>query len=71
MSATELDLSASLLDRPHHDGSELYVVERPQELGGEAVVRIRVPQEVAAVVLRWVEDGEARGVEAGEGGGAR
>ena len=66
MSATELDLSASLLDRPHHDGSELYVVERPEELGGEAVVRIRVPQEVESVVLRWVEDGEARGVKASE-----
>ena len=31
-----------LLAEPHHDGSELYVVERPDELGGTAVVRLRV-----------------------------
>ena len=66
MSATELDLSASLLDQPHHDGSELYVVQRPDTLGGEAVVRVRVPQEVESVALRWIEDGEARGVKAVE-----
>jgi alpha-glucosidase len=66
MSATELDLSASLLDQPHHDGSELYVVERPDQLGGEAVVRIRVPRDVDSVALRWIEDGEARGVKAVE-----
>lgn len=66
MSATELDLSASLLDQPHHDGSELYVVQRPEELGGEAVVRIRVPREVGSVALRYVENGEPRGVEATE-----
>jgi alpha-glucosidase len=55
-----------LLDRPHHDGSELYVVERPQELGGEAVVRLRVPSAHAAerVLLRYERDGEPRGVEA-------
>ncbi len=66
MSATEVDLSASLLDEPHHDGSDVYVAQRPEELGGEAVVRIRVPREVAAVALRWVENGEARGVAATE-----
>ncbi len=50
---------------PHHDGSELYVLERPDELGGEAVVRLRVPRGVRldAVVLRSVVDGEIRVVE--------
>jgi len=33
MSATELDLSASLLDQPHHDGSEVYVAERLRKKG--------------------------------------
>ena len=66
MSATELELSASLLEQPHHDGSEVYVAERPEELGGEAVVRVRVPREVGAVALRYVENGEPRGVEATE-----
>ena len=28
-----------LLDQPHHDGSDLHIVERPDELGGDAVVR--------------------------------
>jgi alpha-glucosidase len=56
--------TAVLLDQPHHDGSDLYVLERPEELGGEAVVRARVPVEVDEVVLRWVEDGEARGIAA-------
>jgi len=70
MSATDLDLSSSLLDQPYHDGSELYVVQRPDELGGDAVVRVRVPQEVDSVALRWIENGEpcsVKGVEE-EGG---
>jgi hypothetical protein len=28
--------------KPHHDGSEAYVLERPDELGGSATVRLRV-----------------------------
>jgi alpha-glucosidase len=56
--------TALLLAEPHHDGSELYVLERPDDLGGEAVIRTRVPVAVDDVVLRWVEDGEARGVAA-------
>jgi len=46
----------TLLDQPHHDGSALYV-------DGD-VVRVHVPIDVDSVVLRYVEDGEARGVEA-------
>jgi alpha-glucosidase len=59
-----LEEARTLLDEPHHDGSELYVLERPAELGGEAVVRVRVPLDVDTVVVRWVEDGEARGAAA-------
>jgi alpha-glucosidase len=68
--STTVDVTGSLLDEPHHDGSDVYVLERPTELGGEAVVRVHVPGDVDAVALRWVEDGEARGVAAkrdGEG----
>ena len=57
-------IARSLLDEPHHDGSDIYVLERPTELGGEAVVRVDVPGDVEAVALRWVEDGEGRGVAA-------
>jgi alpha-glucosidase len=64
MSSVALAQETSLLDQPHHDGSEVYVLERPVELGGEAVVRIRVPQSVDAVVLRYVENGEPRATEA-------
>jgi alpha-glucosidase len=55
-----------LLADPHHDGSELYVVRRPEELGDTAVVRLRVPRTQSAdrVVLRYERDGEPRGVEA-------
>ena len=54
------------LAAPHHDGSELYVVDRPTELGGEATVRLRVPRGTTAdeVGLRYVRDGEPRAVRA-------
>jgi alpha-glucosidase len=53
------------LAEPHHDGSDAYVVERPTDLGGEAVVRLRVPRGAAdEVALRYVRDGEPRGVAA-------
>ena len=55
-----------MLNEPHHDGSDACVPERPDELGGEAVVRLRVPREAGArsVCLRHVQNGEPRGVEA-------
>ena len=60
-------MSASApLSEPHHDGSPLYVPEQPAEIGDEVAVRIRVPRasgvDVAAV--RYVRDGEPRGVPA-------
>jgi alpha-glucosidase len=61
---TELSTGTSMLDQPSHDGSELYVLERPQDVGGDAVVRVRVPADVDSVVLRYVGDGEARGIAA-------
>jgi alpha-glucosidase len=52
----------TVLDEPHHDGSDLYVVERPTEAGGRATLRLRAPRGtgVDTVVLRYVEDGEPR-----------
>jgi alpha-glucosidase len=61
MTKTELEATRSLLAEPHHDGSETYVVEHPDELGREATVRVRVPRGTADdVVLRYVRDGEPR-----------
>jgi alpha-glucosidase len=65
-----LESEATLLAEPRHDGSDSYVIERPEQLGDDAVVRVRVRHAVDAVVLRYVEDGEARAVQAepaGEG----
>ncbi len=57
--------NATALAEPHHDGSELYVVDRPDEIGGTAVVRLRAPHGAAANVwLRYVADGEPRTAEA-------
>lgn len=55
-----------MLDQPHHDGSELYVLEAPDAPGGQATVRLRVPHAAAAgrVLLRTVRDGEPAVVEA-------
>jgi alpha-glucosidase len=56
----------TLLDEPHHDGSDLHVLERPDSLGGTAVVRLRMPRASSAdrVVLRYEADGEPRSAEA-------
>jgi alpha-glucosidase len=55
----------TLLDTPHHDGSELYIVERPDELGAPAMLRLRAPEDAAdRVMLRYVVDGEPRTAEA-------
>jgi alpha-glucosidase len=66
MSIAAEPLTATALAEPHHDGSDAYVLERPEELGGDAVVRVRIPRgrEVDAVTLRYVRDGEARLVTA-------
>jgi alpha-glucosidase len=58
------EAEATLLAEPHHDGSELYVLDVPADLGGEAVVRVDVPVDVDAVVVRYTEDGEARAARA-------
>jgi alpha-glucosidase len=51
---------------PHHDGSELYVVDAPDRLGGNATVRLRVPRRLSPdeVAVRYIRDGEPRGVHA-------
>ena len=55
-----------LLDAPHHDGSAEYVLQQPEELGDEAVVRLRLPRATSAdrVLLRYERDGEPHSVEA-------
>ena len=65
MSLPEVSVQ-TLLDEPHHDGSDLCVLERPEKLGGTAVVRLRLPRASSAerVVLRYEADGEPRSVEA-------
>jgi alpha-glucosidase len=64
MIATQLE-PGTLLAEPHHDGSDEYVLERPDELGGEAVVRLRAPRgSTDDVILRYVRDGEPRWVRA-------
>jgi alpha-glucosidase len=60
MSPLAVEPTASLLDLPHHDGSAAYVPQRPRQIGDEAVVRLRLPQSVDQVVLRYVGNGEAR-----------
>ena len=52
--------------KPHHDGSDAYVLDRPDELGRSATVRLRVPHgtQVDDVALRAVRDGEPRVVRA-------
>src|SRR6266511_1130130 len=56
--------STTLLSEPHHDGS--YLLQGPDELGEEAVVRLRVPRATPAdnVLLRYTCDGEPRAVQA-------
>jgi alpha-glucosidase len=56
---------STLLDAPWHDGSELYLLEAPGELGDEATVRLRAPTGAAdSVLLRYSRDGEPRSVPA-------
>jgi alpha-glucosidase len=64
MSATE-EMRGTALAAPHHDGSDLYVVDRPTELGGDASLRVRLPSGAAdEVLLRCTIDGEPRTIEA-------
>jgi alpha-glucosidase len=64
--ASEGLATAAGLAQPHHDGSELYVLARPDDVGGEATVRVRVPYAagVERVFLRHVRDGEPKAVPA-------
>jgi alpha-glucosidase len=57
---------AAGLAQPHHDGSDLFVLQRAAALGDETVVRLRVPvaQSADRVLLRYERDGEPRSVEA-------
>lgn len=57
-------IRSTLLSRPHHDGS--CIVQTPQQLGDEAVVRLRAPRAtpLEGALLRYVRDGEPRVVAA-------
>jgi alpha-glucosidase len=48
----------ALLSRPHHDGSDVYVPERPSALGEDITVLLRVCREtpVEQVAVRYVRD---------------
>jgi alpha-glucosidase len=56
----------SLLDEPHHDGSDAYVLEPAAELGDEVTVALRVPRawSPSEVLLRYVRDAEPNVVAA-------
>jgi alpha-glucosidase len=58
--------AGTLLADPHHDGSDLYLLERPSAPGDRAVVRLRVPRGTAvdSVALRCVVNGDPIGVHA-------
>jgi alpha-glucosidase len=62
----ERDEVHHLLDRPHHDGSPLYVPGGVPALGDTVVVRVRVPvgESVTGVHVRVLRDGEPAYVEA-------
>jgi alpha-glucosidase len=67
MTATDVSeaAKAAALTEPHHDGSELYVLEHPSDIGDKAVLRLRTQQGAAdGVMCRYVADGEPRSVEA-------
>ena len=56
---------AGPLAEPHHDGSELCVLEKPDAMGRTAVLRLRAPRGSAGkVYLRYVQEGEPRTVAA-------
>jgi alpha-glucosidase len=62
MSVTQVreEVGAPLAE-PHHDGSDLCVLEQPDELGGLAVLRLRTRRGSAErVLLRYERDGEPR-----------
>jgi alpha-glucosidase len=64
MSTTEALRGAAVIG-PHHDGSDLYVAERPTDLGDGAVLRVRVPNgAVNSVLLRCTIEGEPKTIEA-------
>ena len=50
----------TLLDQPHHDGSEAYVLEPAAELGDETTVVLRVPTATSPseALIRYVRDGD-------------
>jgi len=57
--------SSSLIQEPHHDGSEIYVSNSAPKLGEKITLRVRVPKTYtfAKAFIRIYEDGEPRSYE--------
>jgi alpha-glucosidase len=57
--------NSSLIQEPHHDGSEIYVSNSAPKLGEKITLRVRVPQSYtfAKAFIRIYEDGEPRSYE--------
>ena len=64
-SRSKQSTSNSLVDLPHHDGSEIYVSNSAPKLGEKITLRIRVPKAYtfAKAFIRIYEDGEPRSYE--------
>ena len=57
--------NSSLIQEPHHDGSEIYVSNSAPKLGEKITLRVRVPKSYtfAKAFIRIYEDGEPRSYE--------
>lgn len=57
--------NSSLIQEPHHDGSEIYVSNSAPKVGEKITLRVRVPQSYtfAKAFIRIYEDGEPRSYE--------
>lgn len=64
-SRSKQSTSNSLVDLPHHDGSEIYVSNSAPKLGEKITLRVRVPKAYtfAKAFIRIYEDGEPRSYE--------
>ena len=55
-------MAETLINIPHHDGSDLYVSNAAPEIGAEVTLRVRVPHhyQFSEAFVRVYEDGEPR-----------
>ncbi|MFM9151272.1 MAG: glycoside hydrolase family 13 protein [Candidatus Planktophila sp.] len=64
-SKSKQSISNSLVELPHHDGSEIYVSNSAPTLGEKITLRVRIPRAYtfAKAFVRIYEDGEPRSYE--------